>query len=120
MLKPILILACCAFSSLAFAEEAVLRHLVMFQFKEGTTAEQVTEIEQKFEALEKQIDTIIDFEWGTAATTERNQGFTHCFTITFKDIAGLDTYLPHEAHQAFVAIASPHVKDLLVFDYFAK
>jgi len=47
-------------------------------------------------------------------------GFTHCFFVTFKTQEGLKAYLPHEAHQDFVALLKPHLDKVLVFDYWAR
>jgi hypothetical protein len=97
-----------------------LRHVVLFQFKAGTTAEQVRTIEEAFSALPDQIDTIRDFEWGTDVSVEgKADGFTHCFFVTFGSAADRDAYLPHPAHRAFGTLLRPHLEKVLVFDYWA-
>ena len=94
------------------------RHVVCFQFKEGTTDAEVEKIATAFADLENKIDTIIDFEWGTSDNIEPlNDGFTHCFVVTFKDKQGLEVYLPHEAHTEFVALLKPKLEKVFVFDY---
>ncbi|MBN1491037.1 MAG: Dabb family protein [Phycisphaerae bacterium] len=99
----------------------VLRHVVLVAFKEGTTPEQVREIEAAFSELPATIEAIQYFEWGRDVSVEdRADGFTHCFFVTFKDEAGRDVYLPHPAHQAFVEIAGPHIEKVLVVDYWAQ
>jgi hypothetical protein len=50
----------------------------------------------------------------------RGQGFTHCFLVTFGDEAGRDAYLPHPAHQEFVALVAAHRENVLVLDYWAR
>lgn len=95
-----------------------LRHVVLFKFKESTTKEQVQEIAEHFTRLPQQIDSIIDFEWGTDVSVENlSEGFTHCFIVTFADAAGRDKYLPHPAHKAFVEIALPRIDKALVVDF---
>ena len=42
------------------------------------------------------------------------------FIVTFADKAGLDAYIPHEAHQAFVKELRPILDDVFVFDFVAK
>jgi len=109
-----------ALSSLARAE-GEYRHLVFFKFKEDTPAEEITRIEKEFVALKDKIDTITGFEWGLDVSPEKlSKGFTHGFMLTFKDKAGLDVYLPHEAHEAFVKGLKPLLEDVFVFDYVAK
>jgi len=98
-----------------------LRHVVLLKFKDDAPAEKVREIEQAFAALPKKIDTIVDFEWGTNNSPEGiNQGFTHCFLVTFNDDAGRAVYLPHPAHKAFVELLKPQLDKVLVIDYVAK
>ena len=104
------------------AEAGLLRHIVMVQFKEETGSDKIKALEAQFAALEDKIETIIDYEWGLASTAEKglDQGFTHCFVVTFKDKSGLEVYLPHQAHQDFVKVFKPEIEKLLVLDYVSK
>lgn len=103
------------------AKAAPLRHVVMFKFKDTATKEQVVAIEKAFGELPKEIKTITGYEWGTNVSKEnKNEGFTHCFVVTFKDQKGLDVYVPHAAHQAFVKLLLPSLDKVLVRDFFAK
>ena len=102
-------------------EEAPFRHFVSFQFKEGTSQEKQEDLVKAFLGLKDEIDVILDLEWGSTENIEPlNDGFTHSFLVTFKDKAGLATYLPHPAHEAFVAKLKPHLEKVYVFDYTAK
>ncbi len=108
--------------SSALAEEtaAPFRHFVSFQFKEGTSDEKKAELVKAFLQLKQEIDVIVDLEWGATDNIEPlNDGFTHSFLVTFKDKAGLATYLPHPAHEAFVVKIKPHLEKVYVFDYTA-
>jgi len=99
----------------------LLRHVVLLKFKADATAEQIREIETAFAALPKKIDSIKAFEWGTDVAPEnRSEGYTHCFLVTFADEAGRDAYLPHPAHQEFVALLKPKLEKVLVVDFWAK
>jgi len=98
----------------------LLRHVVLFKFKDGTPAEKVKEIEDAFRALPGKIDAIKDFEWGTDVSVENlAQGFTHCFFVTFASEKARAEYLPHPDHKAFVEILKPHLDKVLVVDYWA-
>ncbi|MDB5531629.1 MAG: Stress responsive alpha-beta barrel protein [Devosia sp.] len=100
------------------ADAGVYRHVVLFKFKDSASAEQVKSVEAAFRKLATQVDTITGYEWGTNVSPEnKNEGFTHCFLVTFKDKAGLDVYLPHPAHDAFKAVLIPHLDKVLVIDY---
>jgi hypothetical protein len=107
---------CCMTTS-----KSVYRHVVLFKFKDGTPADQVRAIEQKFAGLKSQIPSILAFEWGTDVSPEKlSQGFTHCFLVTFADEAALKAYLPHKAHEEFVSVLKPHLDKVLVVDYLSK
>ncbi len=99
----------------------LLRHVVLFKFKDGTTPEQVREIVNAFCALPSKVEVIHDFEWGTDISVEnRSEGFTHCFVVTFKSEADRAKYLPHPEHKEFGRILEPHLDKVLVVDYWAK
>lgn len=108
-------------SSPATAADAPYRHVVFFKFKDSATPEQIQGIEQAFAALAGKIDMVKGFEWGTNVSPEGlNDGFTHCFFVTFADKAGLDAYLPHAEHQIFVSKLKPLLDKVCVVDYVAK
>ena len=98
-----------------------LRHMVLFKFKDDVSAEQVQEVVDAFAALPGKIDTIVDFEHGTDVGVEKlSAGFTHGFLVTFRDVAGRDTYLPHPAHEEFKKLVGPRIDKVLVFDYWTS
>ncbi len=102
-------------------DPAPYRHVVLFKFKDNATKTQIAHIEKEFAALPKKINTITDYEWGTDVTpNNKAQGFTHCFIVTFKDKAGLDVYIPHAAHQAFVKELLPILDKVLVIDFVSR
>jgi len=96
----------------------LLRHVVLFGFKEGTSPQDIRRIEEAFATLPSRIPQIHDFEWGTDVSVENlAQGYTHCFLMTFKTEADRAAYLPHPAHQDFVKVLEPHLDKVLVVDY---
>jgi hypothetical protein len=99
----------------------MLRHVVLFKFKEGTTPEKIKEVENAFAALPGKIDAIKYFEWGTNVSVEnRSEGFTHCFVISFLNETGRDIYLNHPDHKAFGKTLGGSLDKVLVVDYWAK
>jgi hypothetical protein len=99
----------------------ILRHVVLFKLKDGTTEEQIKNIENDSCAMSGKIDEIYDYEWGTDVSLDsRRQGFTHCCFFTFLSEADRDTYQDHPVHMEFVAQLKPHLDKLLVLDYWAK
>lgn len=102
------------------AREGRLQHVVTFKFKEGTTPEQIREVENAFRALKRKIPQIAGFEYGTNCSPEvLNKGFTHCFVLTFKSDKDRDDYLPHPDHQAFGKLVGPVLDDVFVIDFFS-
>jgi hypothetical protein len=96
----------------------VLRHVVMFSFKEGSTTEQIKEVTDAFAALPQKIKQIKTFEWGTNNSPEDlAQGYTHCFSLSFASEKDRAIYLPHPAHKAFGDVLRPILDKVLVFDY---
>jgi len=111
----------CPMAVAADASTQVLRHVVLFQFKEGTSAEEIRKIESAFSALPSKIDVIYGFEWGTDVSTENLQkGFTHCFIVSFRSEADRDVYATHPAHVEFGGLLGPSIEQVMVVDYWAK
>jgi hypothetical protein len=125
MKKIIAILAVCIIAvciiSAKNKEPQMLRHVVMFKFKDNTTPAQVKQVEDAFRALPSKIKEIKGFEWGTNNSPENlNQGLTHCFFLTFASEKDRGIYLPHPAHKAFGAVLTPYLDKVVVLDYWAK
>lgn len=103
------------------AQEKMLQHVVLFQFKSTAKPEDVKKIEDAFKALSSTIKEIKKFEWGTNNSPENlNQGFTHCFIVSFASEKDREIYLPHPEHKKFVALASPFFEKVLVVDYWQQ
>ncbi len=101
--------------------DKALRHVVLFKFKDDSFEEDVQKVVDAFLELPEKIDQIKAIEWGTNNSPEGlDQGFTHCFFLTFASEEDRDAYLPHPDHQAFGAILGPHLEKVLVVDYWAK
>lgn len=101
--------------------DSLLRHVVLFKFKEGTTKAQMKEVEDAFSALPSKIEQIKGYEWGLNNSPEGlDKGFTHAFFLTFESEEDRSVYLPHPDHKAFGAVLSPYLDDVLVIDYWTK
>ena len=100
----------------------VLRHAVFFSFKDESSEEDVQSVVDAFRALPAKIDVITEFQSGTNNSPEGlDDGFTHCFLLTFADEAGRTTYIPHPSHSGdFADALRPHMKSVFVFDYWGK
>ena len=112
----------CSLSTMTQAQQqgGNLRHVVLFSFKSTSSAADVKSVEDAFRKLPSQIKEIKDFEWGKNNSPEGiNQGFTHCFFVTFNSEKDREIYLPHPSHKAFVDVLKPHLDKVLVIDYWA-
>jgi hypothetical protein len=96
----------------------VLKHVVMYKFKDNQKPEQVQEVIDTFAGLPAKIDKIIGFEHGPNVSQEgKSEGFTHMFVVTFRDQAGLQEYLVHPAHLHYVSVVKDRREKVIVFDY---
>jgi hypothetical protein len=107
--------------STAQNSEKLLRHVVLLKFKDSSSPTDIKKVEDAFRALPSKIATIKTFEWGTNNSPENlNQGFTHCFFVSFASEKDREVYLPHPDHKAFVSVLSPHLDKVLVIDYWTN
>ena len=101
--------------------DSVLRHVVLFKFKEGTSSSDIKKVEDAFSALPSKIPQIKSYEWGLNNSPEGlDKGFTHCFYLTFRSEKDRAIYLPHPDHKIFGQVLSPYLDDVLVIDYWAN
>ena len=107
-------------SAMPVTESRVLRHVVLFSFKPNADAAQVDAVVAGFAALPELIPGIQAYEWGTNVSPEGlNDGFTHCFPLSFASNEARDTYLEHPEHQRFVGTLGGCLARSLVVDYWA-
>ena len=99
----------------------ILRHVVLFKFKDDAPAAGVKSVEDAFMGLKGKISTIRDVEWGLNSSPEKlNESLTHCFFVTFTSDKDRDDYLVHPAHLAFVEVLKPYLDKVVVVDYWVK
>jgi hypothetical protein len=98
-----------------------LRHVVLFKFRDDARPEAVDAVVSDFGRLPAAISGIAAYEWGTNVSPEGlNDGFTHCFTLTFASDADRDAYLVHPAHERFVGTLGSCLERSLVLDYWTQ
>jgi hypothetical protein len=104
----------------AHAQKQAVRHIVVFKYKPGTSAEQIKQVTDAFRGLRKTIPGIIGFEDGVNNSPEgKNLGFTHIYMVTFEDAKARDAYLPHPEHKKFGQLLAQLgvVADVFVVDF---
>ena len=98
-----------------------IQHVVSFKFKSTAKPEDIKKVESAFAELKKKIPQIQALEWGTNISPEKlNQGFTHCWILTFSSAADRDAYLVHPDHKEFGKNLGPVLEDVLVIDFVAR
>jgi hypothetical protein len=98
-----------------------LRHVVLFTFKATSSANSVDSVVKAFNHLYGTVPQVKKMEWGLNMSPEHlDQGFTHCFVLTFSNEKDLASYQLHPAHKAFQTILKPHMDKVFVVDYFVS
>ena len=98
----------------------MLRHVVMFKFKDTSSKSDIQNVVEAFRSLKVSIPQVAAFEYGTDNSPEGlANGFTHCFLGSFKSEADREVYLQHPKHKEFVEVLKPHLDKVQVIDYWA-
>ena len=96
-----------------------LRHVVLFTFKATSSVNSVDSVVKAFNHLYGTVPQVKKMEWGLNMSPEHlDQGFTHCFVLTFSSEKDLASYQLHPAHKGFQTILKPHMDKVFVVDYF--
>ena len=99
----------------------LLRHVVLLKFKDDAKSEDVKICHDAFCAVGKNISCIKSFENGTNISKEGlDQGFTHCYLITFETEKDRDTYLQHQEHKSLEHLVDKHLEKVVVVDYWTQ
>lgn len=118
--KLLLVLLCISIGSFAQDQsKGMLRHVVIFKFKETSPKASVDSVVNAFVGLKDKISVIKKLEWGINDSPENwHQGFTHCFILSFASKKERDEiYQVHPAHKDFQKILGPHMEKVFVVDY---
>ena len=114
----VLTLCLSAFSADVPAKERSLVHIVCLKFKEGTTPDQIKNLQAQFRAMKDKISEIQSLECGSNISPERAKGFEFCAVVRFKSKEDLDKYIPHPEHQKLATGLKDLVADVFVSDFF--
>ncbi len=110
-------------TSFAAQQKEPVRHVVVFKYKQGATAEQIRQVTDAFRELKGKIPGIVSFEHGLNNSPEgKNQGYTHIYLLTFENTQARDAYLPHPEHKKFGELLGKVgiLEDVFVVDYLAQ
>jgi hypothetical protein len=95
-----------------------VKHVVLCDFVDDLPAAELASVIADFAALADTVDSVQHLEHGENVSPEGlDDGFTHCFIVTFADAAARDAYLVDPVHLAFVERFKPTLKRILVVDF---
>jgi hypothetical protein len=80
----------------------MIEHIVAFRFRPEAEADSRDRLLGALRALPITFPRMIEFRIGTNVS-DRDDRFTHAFTVRFASLADLLEYLHSEAHERFVA-----------------
>jgi Stress responsive A/B Barrel Domain len=118
ILRSLLVLAMTAV--MCGAADKQIHHMVMFTWKDGTTAEQAAAIEKALTGLKTKIPGIVSLTYGKQVSKEdaaQKHGFQYGLSVVFANAAARDVYLTHNEHVLAVSVLLPHLGDVAVLDY---
>ena len=118
-LLALLVPAALLLTGLSLQDEPI-RHIVVFDYKDDATQEEIQQVTEAFSDLQHEIPGILSFEHGVNNSPEgKNKGFTHVYLVTFEDEEARDKYLPHPEHKAFGELLGELdiLEDVFVIDY---
>lgn len=97
---------------------AKVKHIALFKFKDGATAEQINQLFDDILDITENIDVIEDYVAGANNSPEGlSQGYTHGFIMQFADAAARDAYLAHAEHERIKNLLLAHADSVLAFDF---
>lgn len=95
----------------------MFRHVVMFKWREGTTADQVESVRRRLDELPRAIPEIARYQHGPDA--EVNEGnFDYVVVGDFADAAGYLVYRDHPVHKQVIAeVLAPLIAERSAVQY---
>jgi hypothetical protein len=96
----------------------MVRHILLLRARPTSNAEEIEACRAALSALVGLIPGLVDFHWGpNTGPEDRRGGFTHGFTMDFKDRASLEAYGPHPQHKPAAAKVRATFEPIVVFDF---
>ena len=94
----------------------VLRHIVLFAFKDSVTPAERAALLEAVRALRTKVPSLRSLELGENVSPARAQGYTHVLLETFDDRDGLAAYSSHPDHVPVGARIRDAASQLLAVD----
>ncbi len=96
----------------------MIRHILLFKFKENTPREAISKIMDKFNECKEKISGLKSIQSGENISSKKHlsQGFTYCVIMTFESQDELLGYNKLDEHKEAQELQKPYVEEILVFD----
>ncbi|KAF9359948.1 hypothetical protein BGX26_010993 [Mortierella sp. AD094] len=93
-------------------------HIILLKVKPSLNEDQAQDLLKAVAAIKDQLPGVIESVHLGINFSARSKGFTHGFTMVFKDRAALETYDKSPEHVKVVQeIIRPNIEDLICVDY---
>ncbi|MBT8043172.1 MAG: Dabb family protein [Pontiella sp.] len=94
----------------------MIKHIVMWTFKDETSVDDRLEMKSRLEALKGVVPTLLEIEVGMNVI-ESDAAKDMVLYSEFRSVEDLQTYATHPAHLKVVEFVKPLVCDRAVVDY---
>jgi hypothetical protein len=100
----------------------MITHMVLLRFRKDAAQQDVDRVFAELAGLKSRIPGLLSFSGGAYSSPEgMSKGFTHGFSMTFRDAAARDVYLPHPEHERVktmvLALLDSGLDGVVAFDY---
>ncbi|KAF9545250.1 hypothetical protein EC957_011123 [Mortierella hygrophila] len=93
-------------------------HIILLKIKPSVSETQAHDILKAVAHLKEELPGVVESVHLGLNFSARSKGFTHGFTMIFKDKAALETYDKSPEHIRVVTdVIRPNIDDIIAFDY---
>jgi hypothetical protein len=97
----------------------MLRHVVLFKFKEGVEEEEITDLESSLAELPPAIPEILSYEFGRDVI-HSERSYDLALVSTFRDLESLHRYQKHPDHQIVLRKVNNLCESVLAVDFLTE
>lgn len=96
----------------------MIKHILLFKFKENTPAGEIKKIIDKFYECKNKVAGFKDIEYGENISEKKHlsRGFNYAVIMSFTDKATIEEYNKLDEHRDARELQKPYLEDILVFD----
>ena len=94
----------------------MIQHILLWNYRDNVSVEERDRIQSWLADLPSQVPSLLSVQWGRVIGG-RNQSFSHCFVMLFRDRAALAEYAIHANHVRFAAAFKEACATQVVADF---